>query len=119
MRSVAIALCIWAPTAAAALRRGCALGSLGHHWLSTDAHHRPISWAPITEAKLQELIAACDHDGDGQVDYKEFVDVLARDTVAPAALGKRDMQAEEAMGVEKTTFAGGPKVKNIKASINS
>ena len=42
----------------------------------------------------------CVDDGDGQVDYKEFVDVLARDTVAPAALGKRDMQAKEAMGVE-------------------
>ena len=35
-----------------------------------------------------------------QVDYKEFVDVLARDTVAPAAMGKRDMQSLEAMGVD-------------------
>ena len=55
---------------------------------------------PITNDKLQDLIAACDHDGDGQVDYKEFVDVLARDTVAPAAMGKRDMQSKEAMGVD-------------------
>ena len=55
---------------------------------------------PIDDAKLDELIEACDVDGDGQVDYKEFVDVLARDTVAPAAMGKRDMQAKEAMGVE-------------------
>ena len=47
-----------------------------------------------------ELIEACDHDGDGQVDYKEFVDVLARDTVTPAAMGKRDMQSLEAMGVD-------------------
>jgi Ca2+-binding EF-hand superfamily protein len=47
---------------------------------------------PIDEAKLHELIATCDHDGDGEVDYKEFVDVLARDTVAPAAMGKRGMQ---------------------------
>jgi len=54
---------------------------------------------PITPETLRELIAACDHDGDGQVDYKEFVDVLARDTVAPAAMGKRGMQAEQAMGV--------------------
>ena len=43
---------------------------------------------------------ACDRDGDGHVDYKEFVDALARDTVAPAAMGKRGMQAKEAMGVE-------------------
>ena len=47
---------------------------------------------------LDELIAACDDDGNGEVNYKEFVDALARDTVAPAAMGKRDMQAKEAMG---------------------
>ena len=29
----------------------------------------------------------------------EFVDMLARDTVAPAAMGKRGMQAQDAMGV--------------------
>ena len=28
------------------------------------------------------------------------MDVLARDTVAPAAMGKRDMQSKEAMGVD-------------------
>jgi len=55
---------------------------------------------PIDDVKLAELIQACDHDGDGQVDYKEFVDVLARDTVAPAAMGKRGMQSKEAMGVD-------------------
>jgi hypothetical protein len=55
------------------------------------------------------------------VDYKEFVDVLARDTVAPAALGKRDMQAKEAMGVEsldKAFLGHGNSVKNARASIN-
>ena len=55
---------------------------------------------PIDDKKLSELIAACDNDGDGEVDYKEFVDVLARDTVAPAAMGKRDMQSKQAMGVD-------------------
>jgi Ca2+-binding EF-hand superfamily protein len=70
---------------------------------------------PVDDAKLAELIAACDYDGDGQVDYKEFVDVLARDTVAPAALGKRDMQASDAMGIDEFAKA---KVKNVRASIN-
>ena len=55
---------------------------------------------PVDGDKLQDLLAACDADGSGEIDYKEFVDVLARDTVAPAALGKRGMQAKEAMGVE-------------------
>jgi len=55
---------------------------------------------PIDHDKLDQLIDACDHDGDGDIDYKEFVDVLARDTVAPAAMGKRDMQAKEAFGVD-------------------
>ena len=54
---------------------------------------------PVDDDKIEELIAACDEDGDGQVSYAEFVDALARDTVAPAAMGKRDMQAMEAMGV--------------------
>jgi Ca2+-binding EF-hand superfamily protein len=77
---------------------------------------------PIDDTKLAELIEACDNDGDGQVDYKEFVDVLARDTVAPAALGKRDMQSDEAMGVsayaalDQQLGHGG--VTNAVASIN-
>jgi len=53
---------------------------------------------PVDDPHLVELIAACDVDGDGNIDYKEFVDVLARDTVAPAAMGKRGLQAQEAMG---------------------
>ena len=40
-----------------------------------------------------------DYDGDGMVSYDEFVDALARDTVVVAAMGKRGMQAKEAMGV--------------------
>ena len=73
---------------------------------------------PISDDKLDELIEACDHDGDGQVDYKEFVDVLARDTVAPAAMGKRDMQAKEAMGVDGRPDMEARVVKNARASIN-
>ena len=79
---------------------------------------------PIDDEKLDELIAACDHDGDGQVDYKEFVDVLARDTVAPAAMGKRGMQSQEAMGESAyklldEMIAGGPKKKAFDPSINA
>ena len=76
---------------------------------------------PIDHDKLDDLIAACDGDGDGQVDYKEFVDVLARDTVASAAMGKRDMQAQEAMGVADLDpeFLGHKKIKNARASINN
>lgn len=54
----------------------------------------------IDDATLDGLIHACDNDGDGQIDYKEFVDALARDTVTLAAMGKRDMQAKEAMGAD-------------------
>ena len=75
---------------------------------------------PLDDEKLDELIAACDDNGDGDVDYKEFVDVLARDTVAIAAMGKRDMQASEAMGVVDLDpeFLGHKKIKNVRASIN-
>ena len=54
---------------------------------------------PLPLEVVQQLLGVLDANGDGCIDYKEFVDVLARDTVAPAALGKRDMQSTEAMGV--------------------
>merc|ERR1711871_1121791 len=54
---------------------------------------------PIDRQKIKELIAACDRNGDGEISYEEFVDMLARDTVANAAMGKRGMQAKDAMGV--------------------
>jgi Ca2+-binding EF-hand superfamily protein len=78
---------------------------------------------PMDDAKLDELIAACDVDGDGDVDYKEFVDVLARDTVAPAAMGKRDMQSKEAMGVDAQEMMaqqlGHGGIKKYNVSINA
>jgi hypothetical protein len=52
----------------------------------------------------------------------QFVDALARDTVTLAAMGKRDMQALEAMGVanlDKEFLGFNRKIKNTKASINS
>lgn len=55
---------------------------------------------PIDDAKLDLMLADCDADGDGGVSYEEFVDKLARETVAPAAMGKRGMQSLEAMGVD-------------------
>jgi len=70
--------------------------------VSRDELRRALDlWGLELDAqKLKELMSACDVDGDGQIEYTEFVDALARDTVAPAAMGKRDMQALEAMGVE-------------------
>ena len=78
---------------------------------------------PIDDHKLDELISACDADGSGGIDYKEFVDVLARDTVAPAAMGKRGMQSSDAMGqgafeAVDDAIRGHRKIKNVKASIN-
>ena len=79
---------------------------------------------PIDDEKLDDLIAACDGDGDGHVVYNEFVDVLARDTVMPAAMGKRDMQSAEAMGESAyklldEMIAGGPKKRAFDPSINA
>lgn len=53
----------------------------------------------LPDATLAGLFRMCDHDGNGDISYEEFVDGLARDTVAPAAMGKRNKQSEEAMGV--------------------
>merc|ERR1711871_1664004 len=46
---------------------------------------------------------------------------LARDTVANAAMGKRGMQAKDAMGVVDLDpeFLGHKKIKNVRASINN
>jgi Ca2+-binding EF-hand superfamily protein len=54
---------------------------------------------PIDDAKLDLLLGDIDADNDGGISYEEFVDALARGTVAPAAQGKRGMQSKEAMGV--------------------
>ena len=54
---------------------------------------------PLTDEKLNLIMDECDLDGDG-VSYTEFVDKLARETVAPSAMGKRGMQSAEAMGVD-------------------
>ena len=59
----------------------------------------------LPEDHVDGLIAACDiGDSNGKIDYKEFVDILARDTVTVAAMGKRDMQAKQAMGVDAQAF---------------
>ena len=55
---------------------------------------------PMTEDKLAGLIQKCDKDGDGGITYDEFVDVLARETVNPEAIGKRGMSSKEAFGVD-------------------
>jgi len=88
-------------------------GSIGQ-----DELHKALKmWnVVLTPEEMEALWARCDKDGDGHIDYKEFVDTLARDTVAPAAMGKRDMQAREAMGVADLDpeFLGHKKVKNYK-----
>ena len=78
-----------------------------------------ISWNLPPDA-VAYLVDACDADADGRVDYKEFVDKLARDTVTVAAMGKRGMQAEEAMGVAAfdsywTGHVGAPKNYRVGA----
>ena len=57
----------------------------------------------------------CDVDKDGGISYEEFVDALARETVAPAAMGKRGMQSTEAMGVDNHPTGDRP-VANWHAS---
>lgn len=54
---------------------------------------------PADDDKIKALLSQLDYDGDG-VDYKEFVDALARDTVSVGAMRKRDMQSKQAMGVD-------------------
>jgi len=78
---------------------------------------------PISDDDLDFLLADCDQDGDGGVSYTEFVDKLARGTVAPAAMGKRGMQSKEAMGVDSQEMLahqlGHTKQKHHNISINA
>ena len=78
---------------------------------------------PVDDYKLDLLLADCDADGDGGVSYEEFVDKLARETVAPAAMGKRGMQSLEAMGVDSQEMLakqlGHGNVKKFDVSINA
>ena len=45
---------------------------------------------PMSKEKVDELWAAVDADGDGEVNYSEFVNALARDTIAPHAMGQKE-----------------------------
>lgn len=73
---------------------------------------------PIEDGKLEGLIQMCDENGDGQISYNEFVDVLARETVMMDAMKKRGMQSKEAMGVDAYAMIdhqmGRTKIKNEK-----
>lgn len=55
---------------------------------------------PVDDRKLELLMQVLDEDGDGGISYEEFVDHLARGTVAPSAMKKRGMQSKDAMGVD-------------------
>ena len=78
---------------------------------------------PLDDDKLDLLLSDCDADGDGGISYEEFVDKLARGTVAPAAMGKRGMQSKEAMGVDSQEALahqlGHGTVKKYNISINA
>ena len=57
--------------------------------LSRDELRRALQmWnlSTKTEETIDLLMAACDKDGSGDIDYKEFIDVLARDSVAGKAI---------------------------------
>jgi len=54
---------------------------------------------PLDDVAMTNMFAMVDTSGDGVVNYDEFVDALARETVAIDAMGKRGMQSKEAMGV--------------------
>jgi len=88
-------------------------GSIGRDELHVALKMWNVS---LSAEEMDALWTRCDADNSGEIDYKEFVDTLARDTVAPAAMGKRDMQAKEAMGVADLDpeFLGHKKVKNYK-----
>jgi len=72
----------------------------------------------LSDEQLELVMAECDTDGDGQIKYDEFIDHLARDTVATAAMGKRGMQSKDAMGEDAYALLneqlGHKKIKNYK-----
>ena len=78
---------------------------------------------PLDDEMLDMLLGDCDQDGDGGVSYEEFVDKLARGTVAPAAMGKRGLQSKEAMGVDSQEHLakqlGHGNVQKYNISINA
>ena len=90
-------------------------GKIGRNEIKRALH---LWGVPHDEEKLDMLMAEMDEDGDGTVSYDEFVDHLARDTVAPAAMGKRGMLSKDAMGVDAYEMLneqlGHKKIKNYK-----
>ena len=93
-------------------------------YLSRDEIFRALDlWnIPVSAEQVEQLIRSCDFNADGGVSYEEFVDALARDTVAPAAMGKRGLQSKEAMGVDAQEMLahqlGHSKQKKFTPTIN-
>jgi len=44
--------------------------------------------APLTESELDELFTKCDKDGDGQINYQEFIDIVQK---SPALTEPREL----------------------------
>lgn len=72
----------------------------------------------IDDDHLEDLIRRADADGDGVINYDEFVDHFCRETVQEAAKGKRGMTSLEAMGVDAYALLdeqlGHKKINNYK-----
>ena len=72
---------------------------------------------PIDRDELRAMIHnQMDFNHDGAINYEEFVDALARDTVNPAAMGTRGKTALEAFGVPDLDprYLGHVRIKNFR-----
>ena len=54
-------------------------GSISREELQRGLKHWNLAEQSGNEDLIDNLMAACDKDGSGEIDYKEFVDVLSRD----------------------------------------
>jgi len=91
--------------------------------IGVEELRRALQMWNIPADNIDDLVEACDKDGNGTVSYNEFVDALARETVSDAAMGKRGMQSEEAMGVSAYALLneemGHKKIKNVRMDLQN
>lgn len=68
-------------------------GSISREELQRGLKHWNLAEQSGNEDLIDNLMAACDKDGSGEIDYKEFVDVLSRDKTVGNAVAQAHVAA--------------------------
>eukprot|EP00964_Phaeocystis_antarctica_P158309 scaffold128892_cov62-Phaeocystis_antarctica.AAC.2 len=77
-------------------------GSISREELQRGLKHWNLAEQSGNEDLIDNLMAACDKDGSGEIDYKEFVEVLSRDKTVGNAVAQAHVAAAKQAAAKPT-----------------